>query len=147
MGFLKKREVLRCLYAIGGSDGNDDYAKGWDQAIDTAIKEIEGLKAKEIDETILQKQEPFSPEPYHQYEGKCRCGAVFLDRTTNYCGNCGQKLNWEEKPDWERDEAIVMSDNWVKDWRNMNVCTDLIKDHKASIVESGKGKYTRIRQK
>lgn len=27
--------------------------------------------------------------------GKCKCGVEFLDRQTGFCGNCGQKLDWE----------------------------------------------------
>ena len=27
--------------------------------------------------------------------GRCKCGAEFLGSTTNFCGNCGQKLNWD----------------------------------------------------
>jgi hypothetical protein len=27
--------------------------------------------------------------------GKCPCcNAVFIDKSTNYCGNCGQALDW-----------------------------------------------------
>lgn len=46
--------------------------------------------------TALEKQIPYKLEPCHPYEGKCKCGAMFLDRHTDYCGNCGQKLDWEE---------------------------------------------------
>lgn len=41
----------------------------------------------------LEKQIPYKPAPYQQYCGKCRCGAVFLDKHTKYCGNCGQALD------------------------------------------------------
>ena len=27
----------------------------------------------------------------------CRCGAVVFDKLTNYCGNCGQALDWSDK--------------------------------------------------
>lgn len=47
--------------------------------------------------TALKKQIPYKPAPYQQYCGKCRCGAVFLDKHTKYCGNCGQALDWEDK--------------------------------------------------
>jgi ribosomal protein S27AE len=39
------------------------------------------------------------PEPESRYygNGKCpTCGAVFLDKSTNYCGNCGQALDWSD---------------------------------------------------
>lgn len=45
----------------------------------------------------LEKQVPKEPLPEPRYygNGKCpRCGAVFLDKSTNYCGNCGQALDW-----------------------------------------------------
>ena len=45
----------------------------------------------------LSKQLPYTPRPYPGYAGQCICGAIFLDRETNHCGNCGQKLNWREK--------------------------------------------------
>ena len=47
--------------------------------------------------TALEKQIPYKPQKYQQYDGKCKCGAIFLDKSTNYCGHCGQKLDWEDK--------------------------------------------------
>lgn len=44
----------------------------------------------------LQKRIPQKPKPYKGWEGQCSCGVVFLDRLTNYCGNCGQALDWTE---------------------------------------------------
>lgn len=44
----------------------------------------------------VQKQIPMKPSAYEGYKGKCKCGAVFLDRSTKYCGNCGQALDWGE---------------------------------------------------
>lgn len=39
-------------------------------------------------------QKPKPDLPYYRY-GKCpTCGAVFEDEPTNYCGNCGQVLDW-----------------------------------------------------
>lgn len=45
----------------------------------------------------LVKETVWTPKPYGMYAGKCKCGVVFLDRKTNYCGNCGIKLNWKGK--------------------------------------------------
>jgi hypothetical protein len=43
---------------------------------------------------------PRKPKPdlsYYSY-GECpKCGAVFEDKPTNYCGNCGQTLDWSDK--------------------------------------------------
>lgn len=45
---------------------------------------------------VIKKQVPYKPKWFMNYPGQCKCGAVFLDKSTNYCGNCGQKLNWED---------------------------------------------------
>lgn len=40
---------------------------------------------------------PRKPEVENRYYGVGRCPscrAVFRDRTTNFCGNCGQALDW-----------------------------------------------------
>lgn len=45
--------------------------------------------------SAIEKQIPKKPLLYKGYEGKCpTCGVIFLDRSTNYCGNCGQALDW-----------------------------------------------------
>ena len=41
---------------------------------------------------IPQKAKP--DLPYYSYGGCPTCGAVFEDKPTNYCGNCGQALDW-----------------------------------------------------
>lgn len=53
------------------------------------LKEVYAVAVKAI-----EKQIPTKPNPYKQYAGKCKCGAVFLDGSTKYCGNCGQALDW-----------------------------------------------------
>ena len=48
----------------------------------------------------LEKQIPKKPLPENKYygNGKCpNCNAVFLDKSTKYCGNCGQALDWSEE--------------------------------------------------
>ncbi len=45
----------------------------------------------------LEKQTPKKPLSEEQFygNGKCPCcNAVFLDKLTKYCGNCGQALDW-----------------------------------------------------
>ena len=42
----------------------------------------------------IEKQMLFKPKRYIGYPGQCKCGAVFLDISSKYCGNCGQKLDW-----------------------------------------------------
>jgi rubrerythrin len=54
-------------------------------------------EAVRVVSAAAKKQVPQKPKPdlfYYGY-GKCpTCGAVFEDRSTNYCGNCGQALDW-----------------------------------------------------
>lgn len=41
-------------------------------------------------------REPQEVKPNKYFAGQCpRCNAVFLDRSTGFCGNCGQALKWE----------------------------------------------------
>ena len=45
----------------------------------------------------VRKQIPRKPEPEPKWYGVGRCPtcrAVFCDASTNYCGNCGQALDW-----------------------------------------------------
>jgi hypothetical protein len=44
----------------------------------------------------LSKQIPYKPKSYGLDSNKCLCGAIIPSKTTGHCGNCGQKLNWEE---------------------------------------------------
>ena len=35
---------------------------------------------------------PLAPDPTYYGIGRCpHCGVVYLDRSTNYCGHCGQR--------------------------------------------------------
>lgn len=55
--------------------------------------------ANEIALAAIEKQMPKKLLPEQRYYGigKCsRCGVVFTDDTTKYCGNCGQAIDWEE---------------------------------------------------
>ena len=57
------------------------------------------LKARDLAIMALEKQVPKKPleETKFYGNGKCpTCGAVFMDKSTKYCGNCGQALDWEE---------------------------------------------------
>lgn len=58
------------------------------------------IEAFKLAKSALKKQIPETPLPYKGWEGKCpTCGVIFLDRSTNYCGNCGQALNWGDTND------------------------------------------------
>ncbi len=75
------------------------------EAIKTAIKALEEVQqyraigTPEECRAAVEKQKPFKPETVGLTIGigRCKCGAEFLDSKTNYCGNCGQKLNWNRR--------------------------------------------------
>lgn len=77
-----------------------EFAPVWDgHTPDDAIRRIGTLGHDcNIDtQEAVEKQIPVKPLPKERYYGigRCpRCNAVFLDRTTGYCGNCGQALDW-----------------------------------------------------
>ena len=46
----------------------------------------------------LERQVAKKPKPDTKFYGFgfCpTCNACFMDNSTNYCGNCGQKLDWK----------------------------------------------------
>lgn len=77
-----------------------EFAPVWDgHTPDEAIRRIGTLgRDCNVDtQEAVDKQTPVKPLPEERYfgVGRCpRCNVVFLDRTTGYCGNCGQALDW-----------------------------------------------------
>lgn len=62
------------------------------------LKQYSAIGTTEECRAAMGKQKPFKPETAGLTIGigRCKCGAEFLDSKTNYCGNCGQKLDWED---------------------------------------------------
>lgn len=93
---LKLREKLACVFAEKyDSFIAEEIAR---EARAAGVSDLTVLNKAAILEAI-EKQIPKSPLPETRYygHGKCpRCAAVFLDKSTRYCGNCGQALAWEE---------------------------------------------------
>ena len=85
-----------------------EFAPDWDgHTPDEAIRRIGTLGGdgtinildEEMKNEAVRKQIPARPLPEERWfgVGRCpRCNAVFLDRTTSYCGNCGQALDWPD---------------------------------------------------
>lgn len=78
-----------------------DFPEAREAAIQ-ALNEVEEYRAIGTPEecrVAVEKQKPFKPETVGLTIGigRCKCGAEFLDSKTNYCGNCGQKLNWNRR--------------------------------------------------
>lgn len=60
------------------------------------LPETDSLEVLHIAINAMNKQVPKKPRKYKGYCGQCSCTAVFLDKATKYCGNCGQKLDWSD---------------------------------------------------
>lgn len=101
----QEAEIKRVISYIrscrsAGIDTTITIDKSRSHLILNALEELKQYRALgTVDELCeaKEKQEPYKPAPYQQHCGKCKCGAVFLDKKTNYCGNCGQKLDWSDK--------------------------------------------------
>lgn len=84
------------------NDGNAYLTKEPYGVIECQTKE-DFEKANEAIEKQIPKK--VLPEQHYYGIGKCsRCGVVFTDDTTKYCGNCGQAIEWEEG---EKDNGIT----------------------------------------
>lgn len=70
----------------------EEYMKFEDECVKCGFTFNSLLEARE-------KQIPYKPSQQKLVWGigKCKCGVEFLDSKTNYCGNCGQKLDWSEE--------------------------------------------------
>lgn len=68
----------------------EEYMKFEDECVECGFTFKSLLEARE-------KQIPYKPSRKKLVcgIGKCKCGVEFLDRQTGFCGNCGQKLDWE----------------------------------------------------
>ena len=85
---------------------NDMYNSGFCAGFCTAAKIILGTienDAKEEEDTkvaeAIAKQIPTVVTPEQRYYGigRCpRCDVVFTDSSTKYCGNCGQRVLFNE---------------------------------------------------
>jgi len=66
------------------------------------IRTDKGERPPEIDMAIKAINRQFvkrKPKPETRYYGNGRCpncDAVFMDKSTRFCGNCGQALDWGE---------------------------------------------------
>lgn len=70
----------------------EEYMKFEDECVKNGFTFDSLLKARE-------KQKPLRPETAGLTIGigRCKCGAEFLDSKTNYCGSCGQRIDWGDE--------------------------------------------------
>lgn len=88
-----KKSVSVCRAMIERNitpENMEEYMKFEDECVKCGFTFKSLLEARE-------KQIPYKPSRKKLVWGigKCKCGVEFLDRQTGFCGNCGQKLDWE----------------------------------------------------
>lgn len=64
-----------------------------------AWEEYKSIGTVEECRAAVEKQKSFKPVTKKLVcgVGKCKCGVEFLNSDTNYCGNCGQRLDWSDE--------------------------------------------------
>ena len=45
---IEREAVIKKLNEIGGCDASDEWSKGWDRAIDMAVKAVEKLPSADV---------------------------------------------------------------------------------------------------
>lgn len=87
-----KKSVSVCRAMIERNitpENMEEYMKFEDECVKCGFTFKSLLEARE-------KQIPYKPSRKKMVWGigKCKCGVEFLDRKTDFCGNCGQRLDW-----------------------------------------------------
>lgn len=97
---------IRNAYQNLNENGADEFriiGKGVNAAVEyNKVSYSEYIVALDLAISALEKQISKKPLPEEKFygNGKCPCcNAVFLDKNTNYCGNCGQALDWSDNND------------------------------------------------
>lgn len=94
--YIKRRTIIEKLNEIGGCDATDDWGKGWDKAIDTAVKAVEKLPAEDF---ALVKHGHGRWIKIGNYAFKCTsCGKTYWESKgyaarTYFCPNCGADMS------------------------------------------------------
>jgi hypothetical protein len=66
---ISRKAVYEMLHGLGGCDATDEWADGWDKAIDSAIKELDKIPtAYDVDKVVgqLERERKF----YANWKGK-----------------------------------------------------------------------------
>lgn len=78
---------------------NCDHKDEYIEELEAEVEEYRAIGTVEECQAAMEKQIPYKPSRKKLVWGigKCKCGVEFLDRKTGFCGNCGQKLDWEDE--------------------------------------------------
>lgn len=70
--FISRKAIYDAVNDIGGCDASDEYAKGWDKAIDAVISIIEELSAVDVVPVV-----------------RCMDCVAYDDDIIGWCNRCG----------------------------------------------------------
>lgn len=78
---------------------NCDHKDEYIEELEAEVDAYHAIGTPEECQAAMEKQIPYKPSRKKLVWGigKCKCGVEFLDRKTGFCGNCGQKLDWEDE--------------------------------------------------
>lgn len=92
---IKNEFANRSTQICHNCDHKDEYI----EELEAEVEEYRTIGTPEECRAAVEKQIPYKPSRKKLVWGigKCKCGVEFLDRKTGFCGNCGQKLDWEDE--------------------------------------------------
>lgn len=105
--YIERELFIKELNRIGGCEASDDFSKGWDKAIDTAVKAVEKLPAADVAPVkhgewkgythskfygLDKDDNPIYRDGVLYYCSECRRRSIIK---TSYCPNCGAKMEKE----------------------------------------------------
>jgi len=95
---IKALEELKQYRTIGTPEELQEMKKDFAEAL-SDWRQYRKVGTLEECQAAMEKQIPYKPSRKKLVWGigKCKCGVEFLDRKTGFCGNCGQKLDWEDE--------------------------------------------------
>ena len=94
--YIERRAIIEKLNEIGGCDASDEWSKGWDKAIDTAVKAVEKLFAADVAPVRHRRWIIFEIWCGDGKERKYyRCSECYKANAirSNFCPNCGADMS------------------------------------------------------
>lgn len=96
---IGREAVIEKLNEIGGCDATDEWSKGWDKAIDTAVKAVEKLPSADVAPVKHGYWIKTGGYACGDYEFKCAsCGKTYWESNgyatrSHFCPNCGADMS------------------------------------------------------
>ncbi|MGN1102230.1 MAG: hypothetical protein ACI4RG_08565 [Huintestinicola sp.] len=91
--FIPRKAIYDAVNAIGGCDATEEWAKGYDSAIDAVMDILEGMPAADVEPVRHGHWIGYEYDASRYY----RCSQCYKGNVAkrNYCPNCGAKMDGE----------------------------------------------------